>query len=116
MPALLFSHVLIAMAGVLFFILVVCLLTLKADIGRSKRKVGFTQLFSKTREINILSAARFFLFGARDVWFVVGLPIFLTEVMGWSFWETGAFLAAWVIGYGGVQASAPRILRRRAHR
>lgn len=110
-----FAPSLWAMAGALFLILVVSLFTLKSDIGRSKQKVKFSQLFSKTREINILSAARFFLFGARDVWFVVGLPIFLTEVMGWSFWETGAFLAAWVIGYGFVQASAPGIVRRKAH-
>ena len=62
--------------------------------------------------INWLSAARFFLFGSRDVWFVVGLPVFLYEVLGWSFMEVGGFLALWVIGYGVVQASAPRLIKR----
>ena len=57
---------------------------LPADIGRSKKKVKFTTLFSKSPAINWLSAARLFLFGARDVWFVVGLPVFLSQ-LGWSF-------------------------------
>jgi hypothetical protein len=50
------------------------------------------------------------LFGARDVWFVVALPVFLTEALGWSFAEVGAYMAAWVIVYGLVQAGAPRVL------
>jgi predicted MFS family arabinose efflux permease len=66
-----------------------------------------TQAFSNTPAINWLSAARFFLFGSRDVWFVVGLPVFLYEVPGWSFMQVGGFLALWVIGYGFVQAAAP---------
>lgn len=102
-----------AMAGLLLVILIVSLFLLKGDMGRSKEKVKFSKLFAKSREINLLSAARFFLFGSRDVWFVVGLPIFLTEVMEWSFWETGAFMAAWVIGYGIVQAAAPAFVRRK---
>ena len=54
----------------------------------------------------------FFLFGARDVWFVVGVPIFLHEVIGWGFMQVGTFMACWVIGYGCVQALAPRVIRR----
>lgn len=100
------------MAGVLGLILIVTLLTLKADLGRSKAKVKFAQLFSKSRAINVLSMARFFLFGARDVWFVVGLPVFLASQLGWSFAQVGGFLACWVIGYGVVQAAAPRIVGR----
>jgi len=110
-----FAASLWVMAGGLLVILLVSIFTLKSDMGKSKQKVRITQLFSKSREINLLSAARFFLFGSRDVWFVVGLPIFLTEVLGWSFWQTGAFLAAWVIGYGFIQASAPAIARRKTH-
>ena len=79
-------------------------------MGKSKEKVQFSQLFSKSRAINVLSLARLFLFGSRDVWFVVGLPIFLAETLGWSFSGVGAFLAAWVIGYGGVQAVTPQLL------
>lgn len=109
-----FANSLWAMAGGLAIILVISALLLRGDMGRTKQKVKITKLFAKTREINYLSAARFFLFGSRDVWFVVGLPIFLMEVLGWSFWEIGAFMAAWVIGYGLVQASAPAFVRRKA--
>jgi hypothetical protein len=80
------------------------------DIGRSKQKAKFSQIFSKTPAINWLSAARFFLFGSRDVWFVVALPVFLGSSLGWTYAEVGAFLALWVIGYGFVQASAPGLL------
>ena len=74
------------------------------------------ELFAKSRGVNLLAAARIFLFGARDVWFVVGLPVFLYAA-GWRFVEVGGFLAAWTIGYGVVQAIAPspgRAQRRRA--
>ena len=64
-------------------------------------------MFSNSRAVNILAAARIFLFASRDVWFVVGLPVFLRTELGWSFWQVGSFLAVWVIGYGIVQASRP---------
>ncbi|MGC1310438.1 MAG: organoarsenical effux MFS transporter ArsJ [Phormidesmis sp.] len=85
---------------------------LPSGMGKIKAKVKFRQLFSKSPEINVLSAARFFLFGARDVWFVVGLPVFLYSGLNWSFEQVGGFLAIWVIGYGLVQSSAPMLLRR----
>jgi MFS family permease len=88
-------------------------LALPARMGQSKVKTPFRELFSKTREINTLSAARFFLFGARDIWFVVGVPIFLRAGLGWSFAQVGAFMAFWVIGYGVVQSAAPSLLRGR---
>jgi hypothetical protein len=86
--------------------------SLTRELGKAKSKVAFSQIFAKSRAINLLSAARLFLFGARDVWFVVGLPVFLLAVLGWDYWQSGAFLALWVIGYGGVQALAPGIIRR----
>ena len=67
----------------------------------------FRHMFSNTREINVLAAARLFLFASRDVWFVVALPVYLRTVLDWSFWQAGGFPAIWVIGYGIVQASAP---------
>ncbi|MEA5464034.1 organoarsenical effux MFS transporter ArsJ [Leptothoe sp. PORK10 BA2] len=85
---------------------------LPSGLGKVKAKVKFRQLFSKSREINILSAARFFLFGARDIWFVVGLPVFLYGGLNWSFQQVGGFLALWVMGYGLVQSLAPTLLRR----
>jgi MFS family permease len=87
-------------------------LVLPADLGRMKAKPGFSTLFSRSAGINVLSLARFFLFGARDVWFVVALPVFLEASLGWRFWEVGAFMGLWVIGYGLVQASTPALRRR----
>ncbi len=69
------------------------------------------ELFAKSRGVNLLAAARVVLFGARDVWFVVGLPVFL-YASGWSFTMVGGFLAIWTIGYGVVQAAAPALVRR----
>lgn len=100
------------MAGGLAIILFAGMILLKQDLGKSKKKVKFSQLLSKSREINILSTARFFLFGSRDIWFVVALPVFLKDALGWSFASVGAFMAAWVIGYGFVQAFAPSFVRR----
>ena len=86
-------------------------LVLPGEIGRMKQKPGFNALFSKSAGINLLSLARFFLFGARDVWFVVALPVFLEAALDWNFWEIGGFLGLWVIGYGFVQGSAPSLRR-----
>jgi hypothetical protein len=86
-------------------------LVLPADLGRMKRKPAFRALFSKSRGINLLSLARFFLFGARDVWFVVALPVFLEAALGWTFWQVGGFMGLWVMGYGLVQGSAPALRR-----
>jgi len=96
-------------------VLVITALLLPSGVGKLKEKARFTQVFSNTPAVNWLSAARFFLFGARDVWFVVALPVFLYEVLGWAFTEVGGFLALWVIGYGVVQAAAPGLLRRGRH-
>jgi MFS family permease len=99
------------MAGGLCLLLLTGLF-LPQGMGKIKTKVKFKQLFSKSPEINILSAARFFLFGSRDVWFVVGLPVFLRSVLGWSFAQVGGFLACWVIGYGIIQSLAPVLIQR----
>ena len=111
-----FRSALLILSGGLFIVLVVTAILLPKHLGKSKAKAKFTQVFAKTREINWLSAARFFLFGSRDVWFVVGLPVFLSSVLGWNHMEVGGFLALWVIGYGIVQAFAPRLVRKSHHR
>ena len=108
-----FQWALWSMAIALGIILLILNLFLKGDLGRSKQKTKFRELFSKTREINILSAARLFLFASRDVWFVVALPVFLSSIFNWSHSATGAFMATWVIGYGIVQALAPKLLRKK---
>jgi len=107
-----FRASLLAMAAALALVLIASVLSLPRDLGKAKKKVKFTQLLSKSRDINILAAARLFLFGSRDVWFVVGLPVFLAASLGWSEARVGGFLALWVVGYGGVQALAPNLLRR----
>ena len=101
------------MSGALAVMVVVLLVFLNEDIGKSKKKPPLRSVLSKSTAINRLSVARFFLFGSRDIWFVVALPVFLSDVLGWSDRTVGAFLALWVIGYGIVQSSAPRILTLR---
>jgi predicted MFS family arabinose efflux permease len=110
-----FRGALAVLAGMLSVVLIVTALLLPRGVGRMKARPKFTQVFSNTPAINWLSAARFFLFGSRDVWFVVGLPVFLYSVLGWSFTRVGGFIALWVIGYGIVQAGAPRLIRRSHH-
>lgn len=96
-------------AGLMLAFLVT--LGLPADMGQMKRKPKVLSLLSKREGINVLSLARLFLFGARDVWFVVALPVFLETALGWRFWEVGSFMGLWVIGYGIVQGSAPALRR-----
>jgi predicted MFS family arabinose efflux permease len=110
-----FRGALALLAGLLLVVLAVTAALLPSGVGRMKSKPKFSQVFSNRPAINWLSAARFFLFGSRDVWFVVGLPVFLYSVLGWSFTLVGGFLALWVIGYGMVQAVAPRLLRYSRH-
>jgi hypothetical protein len=110
--ALGFFDSLAAMAIGLALVLAGTVWALPAQMGKAKAKVKFTKLFSKSAAVNWLSAARLFLFGARDVWFVVGLPVFLASTLGWSFWQVGAFAASWFIGYGLVQAMVPKVLRQ----
>lgn len=104
-----FAGAVAAMATALLLVWIASLITLRKDLGKAKSKPKFRDIFSKSRAINILSGARLCLFAARDVWFVVALPVFLSQTLGWDHWQTGGFLALWVIGYGMVQAFAPRI-------
>ncbi|MDA0120540.1 organoarsenical effux MFS transporter ArsJ [Vibrio sp. T11.5] len=104
-----FKYAVLLMAGVLTLVLIGSLIGLESDLGKAKNKPKFSQIFSKSSSINILSAARMFLFGARDVWFVVALPIYLGSVFGWDHLWVGGFLATWVIAYGFVQGFAPKI-------
>jgi predicted MFS family arabinose efflux permease len=84
-------------------------MALTEDLGKAKSKPKFKEIFSKSRSINLLSAARLFLFGARDVWFVVALPVFFAVNFNWDHWWVGGFMAMWVISYGIVQSIAPYI-------
>jgi MFS family permease len=102
-----------AMAGLLALVLLGVTTSLPTMMGKSKASKSAKELFAKNAGINALAAARVVLFGARDVWFVVGLPVFLYSV-GWNFTMVGTFLAAWTIGYGLVQAAAPQLVRRSA--
>jgi len=104
-----FKAAVLMMAAMLFSTWLCSLKLLAKDIGKSKNKPKFSQVFSTSRSVNLLSAARLFLFAARDVWFVVALPVYLAQVFNWSYWAVSAFLAIWVIGYGVIQALAPKI-------
>ena len=94
--------------------MVTVVVMMHGELGRPDAKAKFRQMFSNNRAVNALATARIFLFASRDVWFVVGLPVFFESEHHWSFWTAGGFLAIWTIGYGIVQAFAPRILRRRS--
>jgi len=113
LDALGFQHALWAMAGLLVLVLAGVMRFVPPLMGKSRASKSAKELFAKNRAINLLAAARVALFGARDVWFVVGVPVFLYSV-GWTFTMVGGFLAAWTIGYGLVQALAPQLVRRSA--
>ncbi|TXZ27113.1 organoarsenical effux MFS transporter ArsJ [Vibrio cholerae] len=104
-----FQYAVAAMAAVLVLVFIGSVMSLKSDLGKAKNKPKFSDIFSKSTSVNILSAARLFLFGARDVWFVIALPIYLGSVFGWDHSAVGGFLALWVIGYGVIQGFAPKI-------
>ncbi len=104
-----FKGAVLGMAIMLAIVWLFSILSLKKDLGKAKNKPKFTEIFSKSRAINYLSAARMFLFGSRDVWFVVALPVYLASEFGWDHWTVGGFLATWVIGYGFVQGIAPKL-------
>ncbi|MGQ2958059.1 organoarsenical effux MFS transporter ArsJ [Hydrogenophaga sp. ANAO-22] len=113
LEALGFQASLWCMAGLLALVLIGVISSLPAMMGKSKASKSAKELFAKNAGINALAAARVVLFGARDVWFVVGVPVFLYS-QGWTFTMVGGFLAAWTIGYGMVQALAPQLVRRSA--
>ena len=106
-----FKPALWLMAAMLAAVLVGVLASLPRELGKAKASKNFAELFAKSRAINLLAAARIFLFGSRDVWFVVGLPVFL-YAQGWKYMEVAGFVASWTIGYGLVQGVAPSVLRR----
>jgi MFS family permease len=103
------------LAGVVGAAMLLALLLLRGDLGSKDAKAKFNQILSPNPAVNRLAVARLFLFGARDVWFVVAVPVFLSSVLGWKFWQAGGFMAAWVIGYGMVQALTPALLRGSTH-
>jgi MFS family permease len=109
-----FQTSMLILAGAVLATLLIVSRLMHGHLGRPDATAKFKHMFSNNRAVNVLAAARIFLFASRDVWFVVGLPVYLETVLGWSFPATGAFLAIWVIGYGAVQAAAPRFVRRRS--
>ncbi len=108
-----FQTAMLILALMVASVLVVTAALMQGGLGTVDGKAKFRHMFSNNRAVNVLAAARIFLFASRDVWFVVALPVYLRTVLDWSFWEVGTFLAIWVIGYGIVQALAPRLIRNR---
>ena len=109
-----FQSSMLLMAGMLLVVFVASLFLLKADLGKIERKVKFKELFSKSDAINRLSLARLCLFASRDVWFVVALPVYLSETYGWNSSTVGGLLAIWVIVYGGIQSIAPHFTGKKS--
>lgn len=108
-----FAPALWLMAGMLGLVFVMVWTALPRTLGKAKASKSMRALFAKSPAVNLMAVARIFLFGARDVWFVVGLPVFLYS-RGWRFMDVAGFLALWTIGYGAVQAGAPALVRRSA--
>ena len=108
-----FRGALWAMMALLAAVLAGVAFSLPRQLGRAKASKSLKEFFAKSRSINLMAAARVFLFGSRDVWFVVGLPVFLYS-QGWRHMEVAGFIASWTIGYGLVQAVAPSVIRRSA--
>jgi MFS family permease len=108
-----FQHALMILIVLTATAIAAVLTLMRGRLGAPDRRARFSHMFSNNRAVNMLAAARMFLFASRDVWFVVGVPVYLQSQRGWSFWQVGSFMAIWVIGYGAVQASAPSLLRRR---
>lgn len=104
-----FKGAVLGMATALTLVWLFSLASLSKDMGKAKTKPKFTQVFSKSKAINYLSAARLFLFGSRDVWFVVALPVYLASSFGWEHVYVSGFIALWIVGYGLVQALAPKL-------
>ena len=107
-----FRGALSVMATGVLIVLLLVMAFLPAAIGQAKKKAAFTGILSNSKGINRLSLARLALFAARDVWFVVSVPIFLASVLGWSFAQVGGFMALWVIAYGAVQSASPLLLAK----
>lgn len=113
-----FTTAVLGMAAVLFVILLAVLTLMPTGLPRGRKGAKFSEVFSKSANVNWLSLARVFLFGARDVWFVVGIPVYFYAVLSdgseagnrAAFFLIGTFMAGWIIFYGLVQANAPRIL------
>ncbi|RUO63338.1 Predicted arabinose efflux permease, MFS family [Pseudidiomarina planktonica] len=104
-----FQGAVLAMAVALAAVWIISLIFLKADLGKAKGKPKFRDIFSKSSAVNWLSGARMFLFGARDVWFVVAIPVYFSSQLGWNPIGVSTFMAVWVIGYGVVQTIAPKL-------
>ena len=99
------------LALMVFLSLTLLLSWLFLEPQKTVYKPKFREILSKSRPINYLSAARFFLFGSRDIWFVIALPVFLQSQLQWEHLQVGSFMACWIIVYGLVQAIAPAITR-----
>ncbi|SFD09232.1 organoarsenical effux MFS transporter ArsJ [Tropicimonas isoalkanivorans] len=114
-----FTASVMAMAAVLAAILVATVLFMPGGLPRGRKGAKFREVFSTDRNVNLLSLARIFLFGARDVWFVVGIPIYFYAVLSdgteagnrMAFFQIGTFMALWIIAYGAIQAWAPGLLK-----
>jgi MFS family permease len=105
MATLDFRNSLLALMVFLGLTLVLSWLFLESQ--KTTYKPKFRETLSKSKNINYLSAARFFLFGSRDIWFVIALPVFLQSQLQWEHIQVGSFMACWIIFYGVVQAAAP---------
>ena len=113
-----FKSSLFFMAAFLSITLILVLILLRDKLSTTKKDTKFSEVFSKNKNINYLSLGRVFLFGARDTWLVVGLPIFLYSILSdgsiesnhKAFFVIGTFMAGWTVFYGFVQSITPKLV------
>ena len=106
-----FQQAVLVMALVLLVAAIASQFLLKGDLGKAKYKAKFKDIFSKSKSLNYLAASRLCLFAARDVWFVVALPVYMASQMEWQNGMVGMFMAVWVMGYGLVQGITPKVIK-----
>jgi MFS family permease len=105
-----FQNAVLLMAVVLSAIAISSVIFLQQDLGKAKYKAKFREMFSKNSSLNYLAAARLCLFAARDVWFVIALPVFFIAQFNWSHHAVGSFMACWIIAYGITQSMTPKFI------
>ncbi|MEP5761088.1 MAG: organoarsenical effux MFS transporter ArsJ [Litoreibacter sp.] len=113
-----FTPAVFVMAALLSVILIAIVAFMPAGLPGGIKGTKASAILPKDPNILNLSLARVFLFGARDAWFVVGIPVFFYAVLSdgtpesarRAFFAIGTFMAAWILFYGLIQANASKLL------
>jgi len=99
--------------GIILLIVPAPVFYMDSALGMNKKNAVFNMsVLQKGRDVNVLSLARFFLFGARDIWYEIAAPLFLRQALLWSDWTIGLFLGGYTIIYGSFQTSVSKLFKK----